>query len=221
MQVGETVAMKSVFGWILSGNIGKCSVSGMSSTSAFMSSSSHLLCISEVSDTDVSKFWDLETIGITSKIYKEDIEDKVVTEFRDKIDFVNGRYEVQLPWKDNSVKDSLMINEYQAMKRLNKRLVKLDKDKDLEAEYMKVFDEYESLGIIEEVPSEEVLQCGPIYYMPHRPVVRLNSNSTKVRPVFDASAKGPNGISLNNCMLTGPSLNPNLVEILIRFRRWP
>ena len=56
VQVGETVAMKSVFGWILSGNIGKCSLSGMSSTSAFMSSSSQLLCISEVSDTDVSKF---------------------------------------------------------------------------------------------------------------------------------------------------------------------
>ena len=221
VQVGETVAMKSVFGWILSGNIGKCSVSGMFSTSAFMSSSSQLLCISEVSDADVSKFWDLETIGITSKEYKEDIEDKVVKEFRDKINFVNGKYEVQLPWKDNSVKDSLISNEYQAMKRLNKLLVKLDKDKDLEAEYMKVFDEYESLGIIEEVPSEEVLQCGPIYYMPHRPVVRLNSSSTKIRPVFDASAKGPNGISLNDCMLTGPSLNPDLVEILIRFRRWP
>ena len=120
-----------------------------------------------------------------------------------------------------SVKDSLMSNEHQAMKRLNKLLVKLDKDKDLEAEYMKVFDEYESLGIIEEVPSEEVLQCGPIYYMPHRPVVRLNSSSTKIRPVFDDSAKGPNGISLNDCMLTGPSLNPDLVEILIRFRCWP
>lgn len=57
--------------------------------------------------------------------------------------------------------------------------------------------------------------------MPHRPVVRLNSSSTKVLSVFDAFARGPNGISLNDCMLTGPSLNPDLVEILIRFRRWP
>ena len=200
VQVGETVAMKSVFGWILSGNIGKCSVSSMSSTSAFVSFSSQLLCISEVSDTDVQKFWDLETIGITSKEYKEDIGDKVVKEFKDKINFVNGRYKVQLPCKDNRVKDSLMSNEYQATERLNKLLVKLDKDKDLEAEYMKVFDEYESLGIIEEVPSEEVSQPGSVYYMPHRPVVRLNSSSTKVLSVFDAFARGPNGISLNDCM---------------------
>ena len=61
----------------------------------------------------------------------------------------------------------------------------------------------------------------PVYYLPHRPVVRLNSSSTKIRPVFDASAKGPNGLSLNDCMVTGPSLNPDLVEILIRFRHFP
>ena len=134
------------------------------------------------------------------------VGEQAIEEFRDKINFVDGRYEVQLPWKDNSVKDSLMSNEYQAMKRLNKLVVKLDGDKDLEAKYMKVFDEYESLGII-----EKVLQCGPIYYMSHRPVVRLNSSSTKLRPVFDAYAKGPNGISLNDCMLTGPLLNPDLV----------
>lgn len=56
--------------------------------------------------------------------------------------------------------------------------------------------------------------------MPHRPVVNTNRNS-KVRPVFDASAKGPNGVSLNDCMVTGPALTPDIVEILLRFRRWP
>lgn len=43
---------------------------------------------------------------------------------------MNGRYEVQLPWKDNSMKDTLMRNKSRAMKRLNKLLVKLDKDED-------------------------------------------------------------------------------------------
>lgn len=193
----------------------------MSSASTFESSSSQLLCISRVSDNEMSNFWDLETIGITSKEYKEDVRDKVVQEFGDKINFANGRCEVHLPWKDNTMKETLMNNENQATKRLNKLLIKLDKDDDLKADYMKVFDEYESLGIIEEVPSEEIVQDGPIYYLPHRPVVRLSSSTTKVRPVFDASAKGPNGIFLNDCMVTGPSLNPDLVEILIRFRRWP
>lgn len=222
VQVGQVVAMKSVFGWILSGNVGTCSdLKGVSSSPAFKSSSSQLLCISKISDADMSRFWDLETVGISpSKECKEDTRNNVVQEYSDKINMVNGRYEVHLPWRDNIIKDTLMSNESQAKKRLNKLLVKLNKEEDLKAEYLKVFDEYKYLGIIEEVPLDEIVHPGPIYYMPHRPVVKL-SGSTKVRPVFDASAKGPNGISLNDCMRTGPSLNPDLVEILIRYRRWP
>ncbi|XP_042892829.1 uncharacterized protein LOC122266927 [Penaeus japonicus] len=57
--------------------------------------------------------------------------------------------------------------------------------------------------------------------MPHHPVIKLNSSSTKIRPVFDASASCFNGVSLNDCLHSGPSLNPDLVEVLVRFRRWP
>lgn len=49
--------------------------------------------------------------------------------------------------------------------------------------------------------------------MPHRPVVKEASVSTKVRPVFDASSPGYNGVSLNDCLHAGPSLIPSLVEI--------
>ena len=98
---------------------------------------------------------------------------------------------------------------------------KLDKDVKLKTEYYKVFDEYEREDIIEEIPSNEISSGFPIFYMPHRPVVREANMSTKVRPVFDASASSYNGVSLNDCLQTGPSLNPDLVEILIRFRRWP
>ena len=75
-------------------------------------------------------------------------------------------------------------------------------------------------GIVEEVPVDEVACSGPVFYMPHRPVVKESAVSTKVRPVFDASAKGFNGVSLNDCMEVGPCLLSNLTEILIRFRRW-
>lgn len=70
--------------------------------------------------------------------------------------FVDGRYEVTLPWKDEFAKDRLMNNEGLVRKRLSKLMVKLDKDKELKKEYQKVFDSYESDLIIEEVPSEEV-----------------------------------------------------------------
>ena len=56
--------------------------------------------------------------------------------------------------------------------------------------------------------------------MLHTPVVRESAVSSKIRPVFDASAKGYNGVSLNDCMEVGPCLLCNLTEILLRFRRW-
>ena len=58
----------------------------------------------------------------------------------------------------------------------------------------------------------------PVFYLPHRPVIKEASESSKIRPVFDASAKGSNGISLNDCIDPGPSLLPNLVDVLLRFR---
>ncbi|XP_076047976.1 uncharacterized protein LOC143029231 [Oratosquilla oratoria] len=55
--------------------------------------------------------------------------------------------------------------------------------------------------------------------MPHRPVMK-ECVSSKISPVFDASGVGSNGVSLNGCLEYGLSLIPDLVEILLRFRRW-
>ena len=86
--------------------------------------------------------------------------------------------------------------------------------------YNKAFRDMLKLDMIEEVPEEEVITENPVFYLPHHPVIKSESLSTKVRPVFDASAKGPGGLSLNDCVFPGPSLIPNLASILIRFRRW-
>ena len=52
-------------------------------------------------------------------------------------------------------------------------------------------------------------------------MVRRNAETTKVRVVYDASSKeGKNGTSLNECLHVGPSLNPLLFDILIRFREY-
>ena len=76
--------------------------------------------------------------------------------------------------------------------------------------------------MIEEVPADQVrvLTGGLVYYMPHRPVVKEFSISTKVCPFFDASVKGHNNVSLNDCLETDSSSIPDLLGILMRFRRW-
>ena len=77
----------------------------------------------------------------------------------------------------------------------------------------------EESDMIMEVPADEIVSEHPTFYLPHRPVLK-QSGSLKVRPVFDASAKGYNGVSLNDCLQVGPPLTPSLVDILLRFRRW-
>jgi hypothetical protein len=57
--------------------------------------------------------------------------------------------------------------------------------------------------------------------LPHLAVVRKDAVTTKLRIVYDASARGDNGkgASLNDCLHVGPSLKPLLFDILVRFRQ--
>lgn len=64
-------------------------------------------------------------------------------------------------------------------------------------------------------PSEENPKC--VHYLPHHAVVRQDKQTTKVRVVYDASAKSA-GPSLNKCLHVGPKLNTKIFDILLRFR---
>lgn len=59
------------------------------------------------------------------------------------------------------------------------------------------------------------------YYNPHRSLVKMGRTSTKVRPVFDASARDRHGNSLNDALFTGSKKQRDPTKILIRFRRFP
>lgn len=85
----------------------------------------------------------------------------------------------------------------------------------------KLFDTYEDIihqqveeGIIEKVESTE--SDKKVFYMSHKPVIRQNAESKKVRILYDASAKAkPTILSLNDCLETGSALQNGLRSILI------
>ncbi|XP_058817111.1 uncharacterized protein LOC131680412 [Topomyia yanbarensis] len=56
------------------------------------------------------------------------------------------------------------------------------------------------------------------YFIPHSCVVKPDSTSTKVRVVFDASAKTTSGISLNDIQIVGPTIQRELFDQLIEFK---
>ncbi|XP_075162899.1 uncharacterized protein LOC142235534 [Haematobia irritans] len=54
--------------------------------------------------------------------------------------------------------------------------------------------------------------------MPHHAVIRPESSTTKVRVVFNASCPSSNGLSLNDTLHCGPSLQNDLVNLLLQWR---
>ena len=57
------------------------------------------------------------------------------------------------------------------------------------------------------------------YYVAHHGVITPNNTTTKLRIVYDASAKAKkNNISLNECLYRGPVILEDLCALLLRFR---
>lgn len=55
-------------------------------------------------------------------------------------------------------------------------------------------------------------------YLPHHAVIREERVISKVRIVFDASSRGNDGVSLNDNLMIGPSLQTELRYIVMRWR---
>ena len=76
-------------------------------------------------------------------------------------------------------------------------------------------------GHLEPVPARELTkkphEC---FYLPLHCVIK-DSSTTKLRVVFDGSAKTAGGPSLNDVLLVGPKLQPDLFDLVIRFRCFP
>ena len=126
-----------------------------------------------------------------------------------------------LPGEGAEIKQthSSVDNREQAMFRLCNTKRKLKKDDFTRAEYEKTINSYLEKDYLRRVSDEETTPS-EVWYLPHFPVVRMDKTWTKVRIVFDCSAK-MDGVSLNDVIYAGPKLQQELFDVLIRFRRNP
>ena len=112
-----------------------------------------------------------------------------------------GWYETALQWKGDH--PPLLNYHNRSLRRLNTQVRKLRKSGKLK-EYDAIIREQLKEGIVERAPNEVV---GQEYYMPHRAVIREGAESTKMRVVYDCSAReGEGNPSLNHCLDVGPPL---------------
>ena len=207
------IAMNSSLGWVVSGPTPALSCEEESACLV-----THVLKVSvsaEENDRRLEKqlqeFWDLESLGIKDK------EGSVFEQFADVVEFKRGRYEVSLPWKDPAV--SMPDNYKLCIKRLHANLQRLRQNPQLLQQYHEVMKEQLRQGIIEPV-SIEGSDTDNFHYIPHHAVIKRHNLTTKIRIVYDASARC-SGPSLNVCLHVGPKFNQRILEILRRFRLSP
>lgn len=204
----DLFAVKTVFGWTLSGPVPGWRESGVA-----------MACTSlHVGEASVSDLWDLEVIGIRDPAdvkSREEKEEGAREHFRRSVvREEDGRYSVAMPWVEGKA-PIIPNNKAVALKRLESATTKLMKTEDFE-KYDEIFSAWLSEGIIEEVSESEISAAS--HYLPHRPVFKPESETTPVRPVFDASCKVGRAPSLNDCMEKGPNLIELISSILLRFR---
>lgn len=205
-------AVHTRLGWVLSGPVEGL----MSQKTSCNLVSTHALKVDaymqEESDRSLDRtlktFWDLESLGI------QEGEADVYQQFQKQISFKNGRYEVSLPWKE--AHPALPTHYDLSLKRLTGLLRRLRQSPDVLQRYDAVIKEQLEKGIVE-VVDDARSQGNAIHYLPHHPVIREDKLTTKVRVVYDASAK-TSGPSLNECLYAGPKFEQHILDILLRFR---
>ncbi|XP_055604005.1 uncharacterized protein LOC129752246 [Uranotaenia lowii] len=207
---GLPTLVNSVLGWIVTGKNEEPRTS-IRPVVANLASTSDLNQLME-------RFWSLENDD-TSPNYSVE-EAACENHFLQHVSRTpEGRYCVRLPTK-RDILDKLTDNRRTALRRFHMLESKLNRNQTLKQQYDSFMDEYESLGHMQKVLDLDQPPT-PCYHLPHHAVVREESTTTKVRVVFDASCKTPNGPSLNSALMIGPIVQEDLRSIIMRSRLRP
>ncbi|XP_055591113.1 uncharacterized protein LOC129743167 [Uranotaenia lowii] len=205
------ILQNTVLGWIVSG---RCS----SRSSEVEIQRCHLTHNQRLEQL-VNRFWALEECG--SKTCWSPSEKLCEQHFVENVSRnTDGRYVVRLPMKKELL-PRLRDNRFNAQRRFFALEHKLDANPTLRKQYEDFINEFLELGHMRQIAPLELSKENaslPRYFLPHHAVLRPESSTTKLRTVFDASCKSCSGLSLNDVLLAGPTIQDTLLSIVLRFR---
>lgn len=207
-------AHQSELGWIV---LGKSS----------LRSASILSMVTNVDiENSLKEFWKVESVGeLDPRAIDEDECERFFKENHTRDE--NGRYIVAIPFK-NSIKQ-LGKSRNMAVAQMLQLEKKFKADHEYKKRYVDCINEYIELGHmipVESTENEMITGIGNeiqynTAYLPHHAVIKESSTTTKLRVVFDASRKTSTGISLNETMMIGPTIQEDIQSILMRWRKYP
>lgn len=201
----EAVLQKTQLGWIVAGEFNQSSHSS--------SVSCHISLKLDPPDADLTRFWEIEELQDAKLLSSEEkaCEEHYAQHTKRNLD---GRYEVQLPF--NNKKHALGDSYSSALKRFHILERKFQKYPRVKKDYVEFLNEYKQLGHMSLSTKQDDRFGG--FFLPHHAVIKEVSITTKIRVVFDGSARTSTGVSLNDVLMVGPKLQDDLFIILNRFR---
>lgn len=196
---GQPVAEKTLLGWTL--------------MSPGREDVGNPMLLTQSALVDYEQLCSLDVLGLADT----QENDQLYEEFKGQLERSQaGWYETKLPWKANHL--TLPTNEAGSKRRLEQLIRKLKRNGQYE-KYDSIIQEQLQEGVVEAAPDSA---NGKEFYIPHKGVIRENAESTKLRIVYDASAREKdNQPSLNDCLNPGPHLQNRLWDILVRSRFYP
>jgi hypothetical protein len=199
--LNQPILQDSTFGWLVAGPI---------KSQSNVRSKIHCNFSQEIRDS-LAKFWELEELPASSNVLSKEDEECETHFVNTHKRLPDGRFSVKIPLRE--IPEESVGHTYSIVRKrffsLENRLMK-SKIKDRYTEFLQ---EYEDLGHLTRVSRPSFG-----YYIPHHAVLREQSETTKLRVVFNASFKGSSGKSLNDIMMVGPRVQDDLISILLRFR---
>jgi len=199
---GLPSAYSSVFGWVLIGPVWQNVSSNAHSMLATVNPSIELL---------MERFWAVEEPEEAPLQFT----DEGCCEARFKSETIideRGRYSVPLPFRQEQLHPTFEGMLKIATKRFEHLERKLRQDEELGMAYREFMAEYEALGHM------SIAQNPGLYIIPHHAIWKQEVGKSKLRVVFDASARSASGKSLNDTLYVGPKLQRDIVDVLLGFR---
>lgn len=192
---------KTALGWLIAGDL-------PSSQQTESGGGSNFFCL----EKQFKKFWEIEEVPRRIFLSQEEAfcEEDFILNHQRKAD---GRFQVRIPFKGDP--KLLGHSRAMAMARFFHLEKKFRKEPQLQLPYKQFMKEFEESGHMIPVSHTEPEEAN---YLPHHAVFKECDKIKKIRVVFDASAKTDNGVSLNDVTAVGPTIQPTLFSILIRFR---
>ncbi|XP_058128492.1 uncharacterized protein LOC131292773 [Anopheles ziemanni] len=203
---GMPSLQETAFGWVVSG------------TAQIAEQSLPVVCSVAIHTNELTtmmrKFFAIEDVGSfpSWSIEERACEDHyAATTSRDQA----GRYVVRLPRKSDMIgklgdSRTIALHRFLAIER------RMQREPETKKAYVEFMAEYLRLGHMTKVAA--TVDSRETFYLPHHPVFKADSTTTKCRVVFDASSKSSTGVSLNDTLMIGPTIQQDATSILMRFR---